>query len=191
MSTNPISHATPEEYLERERLSDERHEYLYGEIVAMARPWPAHGVIVNNVAFGLRARLESQGCRVFTESLRISVGWGKLISYPDVVLQCGEPAWVDDKRDTLTNPKFVVEVVSPSTADYDRGTKAYLYRMLSSMSEYLLIHPEPIEIHHWRRLPANTWEVVTITDIDAIIHFASLDCDMAVSEIYKDIDRYR
>jgi Uma2 family endonuclease len=190
MSSNPVSYVSPEEYLERERESDERHEYLYGEIIAVARPSPPHGVVVNNVAFALRIRLEAKGCQIFTESLRVSVQWGPLIAYPDVVLHCGEPEWVDDKHDTLTNPSFVVEVLSPSTMDYDRGTKSRLYRMLSSMSEYLFINPAPVDIEHWRRLPSGNWEVAIINDSSATLRLESLDCEIPVGEIYKNVERY-
>ena len=190
MPTNPVSYVSPEEYLEKERLSDERHEYIYGEIVAMARPTPAHGVIVRKAARGLERRLETKGCRTFTESLRVSVGWGELMTYPDVVLVCGEPQWTDDKRDTLRNPKFIVEVLSPSTMDYDRGTKARLYWMLSSMSEYLFIDPTPVNIEHWRRLPTGNWEVAIIRDREAILRLESIACEIPVTEIYEDIEQY-
>ena len=188
MSINPVSFVSPEEYLERERLSDERHEYVFGEMVAMARPSPAHGVVVNNVAFALRSRLESRGCRVFTESLRVSVKWGDLIAYPDVVLRCGKPEWADEKHDTLTNPSFIAEVLSPSTTEYDLALKARLYRMISSLSEYLFIDPKRVHIEYWRRLPSGNWEVADINDPDATVRLESVDFEMPVREIYKNVE---
>ena len=190
MSTSPVSYVSPEEYLERERDSEEKHEYVYGEIVAVARPSPPHGVIVYNVARGLGRRLETNGCRPFIDSMRVSVRWGELIAYPDVVLICGDPQWVDDKHDTLTNPSFIVEVLSPSTMDFDRGRKGRLYRMLSSMSEYLVIDPKPVEIDHWRRLPNGNWELATIRDREAILRLESLGCEIPVREIYQDVERF-
>jgi Uma2 family endonuclease len=190
MSTNPVTYVSPEEYLEIERLSDERHEYVHGAIVAVGRPAPRHGVIVYNMARGLGRRVETKGCRPFTESLRVSVRWGELIAYPDVVLICGDPQWLDEKHDTLTNPSFVVEVLSPSTRDYDRATKGGLYRMLPSISEYLMIDPKPVFIEHCRRLPNGNWEIATILDRDATLRLESLDCEIPVREIYDDVERY-
>jgi Uma2 family endonuclease len=190
MSTNPVSYVSLEEYLERERDSEEKHEYIHGEIVDMARPSLAHGVIVNNVAHELRVRMKSKGCRVFHDNARVSVRWGELMAYPDVVLLCGDPQCVDERRDTLTNPSFIVEVLSPSTMNYDLGIKGRLYRMLSSMSEYLIIDPKPVEIDHWRRLPNGNWELATIRDREATLRLESLDCEIPVREIYEDVERF-
>jgi Uma2 family endonuclease len=190
MSTNPVSHVSPEEYFELERLSEERHEYVYGEIVAVGRPLHAHGVIVNNVAYELRVRMKPKGCRVFHESLRVAVGWGDLIAYPDVVLVCGDPQWVSDKYDALTNPRFLVEVLSPSTRDYDRATKSGLYRTLSSISEYLFIDPNPVFIEHLRRHPNGNWEIATIRDREATLQLESLGREIPVADIYDDVERY-
>jgi len=190
MSTNAVSYVSPEEYLERERASDERHEYVHGQIIAMARPSLAHGVIVNNVAYALRVRMKPKGCRVFHENARISVRWGELMAYPAVLLLCGGAEYVDDKHDTLTNPSFIVEVLSPSTMDYDRGTKARLYWMLSSLSEFLFIHPTPVNIEHWRRLTTGNWEVAIIRDREGTLRLESLDCEIPVGEIYEDVEQY-
>jgi|SRR5579859_1015520 len=190
MSTNPVSYVSPEQYLELERNSEERHEYVYGEVVAMARPSLAHGVVASNVSYQLRVRMQPKGCRVFQENARVSVRWGELMAYPDVVLICGNVEYSDEKRDTITNPRFVVEVLSPSTKDYDRATKGALYRLMSSMSEYLMIDPKPVYIEHCRRLPNGNWEIATIREREAVLRLESLGCEVPVAEIYEDVEQF-
>jgi Uma2 family endonuclease len=111
------------------------------------------------------------------------------MTYPDVVLVDGDPHWLDDDRDTLTNPRFIVEVLSPPARDYDRATsRGRLYR--SSISEYLVIDSKPVFIEHWRRLPNGNWKLATIHDRKATLHLESLNCEVPVAEIYEDAERY-
>jgi len=188
MSSQPVTRVTPEEYLERERAAESKSEYIFGEIVAMARGMPRHSLIVNNIQFSLTGRLLPKGCLVFNADLRVSVRWGDLITYPDVTVLCGRPEYVDEKQDTLTNPALVVEVLSESTKTFDRGEKSRLYRMVPSLQEYLLIDQTPVDVEHWRRLPNGNWELATIREESAILHL-SIGCELPVAEVYRNIER--
>lgn len=188
MSTAPITHLTPEEYIELERASDEKHEYWYGEVYAMAGGMPPHSFVINNIQYALTAHVMGRGCHVFNADLRVSVRWDTLITYPDATVVCGPPKYVDERRDTVTNPTLVVEVLSPSTATKDRGAKTFLYRQVTSMREILLVEPTPVWIEHYWKLPNGHWELETVTDPAAILKLPSLDCELPVAEIYRDFE---
>src|SRR5262249_18007685 len=96
------------------------------------------------------------------------------------------PEYVDEKRDTLTNPALVVEVLSESTRRFDRGEKSRLYRMLPSLREYLLLDQTPVEIEHGRRLPNGNWELATIREDNAILQL-TVGCELPVAEVYRNI----
>jgi Uma2 family endonuclease len=184
-----VSYVSPEEYLEFERLAETKHEYLHGEIIAVAGGSPGHGLIGGNVFRALGNRLDGTKCIPFNSDVRVCVRWGSLIAYPDVSIVCGAIEYVDDKRDTIANPRIVVEVLSPSTRNYDRGEKSRLYRLMPSLTEYLLIEQTPVEIEHYRRLPNDHWDIETIRDANAIVRLESIGCAIPISEIYRDLDR--
>lgn len=188
MSTAPITYLTPEQYLEIERASDEKHEYWSGEMYAMAGGLPVHSFVINNIETALTQLLREKDCFVFNADLRVSVRWETLITYADVTVVCDAPKYVDERLDTVTNPTLVVEVLSPSTAAKDRGTKSFLYRQVPSMREILLVEPLPVQIEHYWKLPNGHWELETVTDRTAILKLPSLDCELPVTEIYRKVE---
>lgn len=189
MSSQPVSCVSPEEYLELERTSLTKNEFVYGQIIAMAGGTPRHSFVISNIHIALGIALRGKQCFIFNADLRVCVRWGDLITYPDVTAVCGALQYVDEKRDTLINPTFIVEVLSPSTKSFDRSEKARLYRMLPSLMEYLLVEPEPVEIEHYRRLPNGNWELATIRDREATLRLESLACEIPVTEIYRNVEQ--
>ena len=188
MSSQPVSYVTPEEYLEFERKADTKHEYVYGEVIAMAGGTPQHSLIAANILRALGNALDGRDCWVFNSDLRVSVQSGRLITYPDISVVCGQPQYTDERRDTLANPILIVEVLSPSTRNFDRGEKARLYRMLPSLSEFILVEQAPADIERWRRLPNGNWEVAAFRDRDAVVHLASLNCELSVEAVYRNVE---
>ena len=188
MSSQPVSYVSPEEYLEFERKAETKHEYVCGEILDMAGGTPQHGYIATNIATALVQLLNSRNCWVFNSDVRVSVRWGELITYPDVSVVCGQPKYTDERRDTLTNPILIAEVLSPSTRNFDRGDKSRLYRMLPSLSEFILVEQAPTEVEHWRRLSSGSWEVSAITDRHASLHLVSLSCDLSIEAVYRNVE---
>jgi Uma2 family endonuclease len=186
MSTAPISYLSPEEYLKLERASDQKHEYWYGEMYAMAGGLPAHSFVISNINIAMGKRIQGKGCRAFNADLRVAVRWETLITYPDITVICGLPKYVDDGLDTITNPTLVVEVLSPTTVAKDRGEKTFLYRQVPSMREIVLVEPTVALIEHYWKLPNGHWEIETITDPAAFLSLPSLDCEIPVAEIYLD-----
>ena len=132
---------TVEEYLELEEASPLRHEYHDGEIIAMSGGSLEHSVIITNVSAALHAALANKPCLVLDTNLKVGIGPSRQFVYPDVHVICGQPQFDprDPNRQTVTNPRMAVEVLSPSTEAYDRGGKFNLYRELESLEEYVLI----------------------------------------------------
>jgi Uma2 family endonuclease len=174
------------EYLALEAISPVRHEFYDGEVWAMAGGSPQHAAIAVNVASLLRAGLRGRPCGVFGSDLRIRVLDTGLGTYPDVSVVCGglevDP---DDKSGhTITNPAVVVEVLSPSTEDYDRGEKLAQYKRIPSLKEIVLVAYDERRLEIWtRQHDIWTLEVVRTTDTARL---RAVGCDLPLDEIYFD-----
>jgi Uma2 family endonuclease len=146
---------TPEEYLERERKAEFKSEYYRGEVFAMAGASPVHVQIVSNLYGALQLKLREQGCDVYSNDMRIAVKENSLYTYPDVVIVCGDLEIDPADDQTILNPMCIVEVLSPSTRDYDSNGKFDLYRDLESLVEYVTVDSERRKINRW--VKADTW----------------------------------
>jgi Uma2 family endonuclease len=174
--------------LELERAADFRSEYLDGEIFAMGGASPRHVLIVTNVAGELRSQLRDQPCTVYSTDLRVQVSRDGLYTYPDVVVICGRPTYSDDQRDMVTNPQVIVEVLSKSTKNYDRGEKFEQYRKMESFVEYLLIAQDRTHVEHYIRQADGTWLLSETDDPATTIELASVVCRLPLAEIYAKVD---
>jgi Uma2 family endonuclease len=181
-------HFSPEEYLAFERASHERHEYLNGEVLAMAGASAQHSLIVINLAREVSLQLKGRPCTAFANDLRVRVETGSLYAYPDLVAVCGEPRFADREHDTLLNPTLLIEVLSPSTEGYDRGTKAALYRRIDFLQEYLLIAQDRPHVEVFRRLPDDQWVLLEAKGLDATIELPSIGCSLALAEVYDKVE---
>jgi Uma2 family endonuclease len=140
MSSLPstLNHSvSPEEYLERERRAEYKSEYFAGEIVAMAGARRKHNLVSNNVSASLTAQLRGEPCEVYSNDMRVQADGKKQYSYPDVFVVRGEAQLRDRREDTLLNPTVVVEVLSPSTEETDRGEKFLRYRQIESLTDII------------------------------------------------------
>jgi Uma2 family endonuclease len=179
---------TPEEYLERERRAETKSEYRNGEIVAMAGAGLVHGRIVGNLAFQIRSALGDGRCEVFTTDLRLGVRAANLYTYPDVIVICGEPELADQHRDIVLNPIILIEVLSKSTQEYDRGEKFANYRPIPSLREYLTVAQDEIYIQHWTRQTDGQWSIKEFRDVNAVIRLESVATDLRVADIYRKVN---
>ncbi len=192
-----VSYFSEEEYLAMERASEVKHEYLDGQIYAMAGEMPAHGRISVNLVVEIGSQLKGTQCEVFTKDTKVRSGpdpkpvWPPkgLFSYPDVVILCGEAKYHDHYRDVLLNPKIIIEVLSEGTAEYDFSEKFRRYReWLPSLSEYILISSLEIMVEHYRRQPNNDWLLSTLTSLEAILTIESVGCTVKLSDVYARVD---
>jgi Uma2 family endonuclease len=152
---------SPAEYLELERKAERKSEYFQGEMFAMAPVNQRHGLIVTNLAGELSQQLKAKPCSVYSSNLRLRANG--LYTYPDVMVICSEVQCADDQEDTLLNPNLIVEVLSDSTRDYDRGRKFQHYRTLPSLREYLTIDQDAPHVERYTRQPEDRWLLTELT----------------------------
>lgn len=187
MATEPRPRFTPDEYLAFERQSESKNEYLNGEIFGMTGASRRHNLITGNILANLHAQLRRRGsCEVYSHDMRVRVPDADLYTYPDVVVACGEPRFEDDELDTLLNSVLIVEVLSKSTRDYDRGTKFAYYRTLPSFSEYLVISQDKVHVEHSVR-EADHWMLTETDDPAKTLDLPSIGCTLALNDVYDRV----
>lgn len=175
---------SPEAYLERERAADDKSEYLWGEMYAMAGSSPEHSIITVNLTGTMFALLKGRTCQAFSNDMKVRTDPRGLYAYPDLSVVCGEPRFHDEKRDVLTNPTVIIEVLSPSTEAFDRGRKFAQYQTIDSLSDYLLVAQDEPQVDHYARQPDNRWLLTPARGIEARVALVSIDCRLALAEIY-------
>ena len=188
MASNPTTFYTPEEYLALERSCETKHEYYNGEIFAMSGASKWHVLIVTNLIVALGSQLKESPCTVYSTDLRLQVAPTGLYTYPDVIVLCDEARFSDEQEDTLLNPALIVEVLSESTKDYDRGGKFEQYRAIDSFVEYLLIAQDRPHVEHHTRQPDGNWLLHETNNLDDTIHLKSVRCSLRLADIYLKID---
>jgi Uma2 family endonuclease len=179
---NPL--VTYAEYIARERTSAEKHEFLRGDVWAMAGGTPEHGRLALRMASALQAALGSRPCVVYSSDVRIRILSTDRSTYPDLSVVCGQDERASDDPDAITNPVVIVEVLSPTTERADRGDKFAHYQRLPSLQEYVLVSQDGPRIEVFRRQGAS-W-LLTIFEAGANVSLASIDATLSVDEIYAD-----
>jgi Uma2 family endonuclease len=187
MSTAPERHYTPAEYLAIERKSEERHELINGHIVRMQGGTERHAAICDNLLERTKARLRGSPCRPYSAALRIKIEATSNYTYPDLSIVCGERQFDDEQRDTLTNPRLIVEVLSPSTERHDRGWKFKNYQLITSFEEYVLISQDEPRIERFLRQGDVGWLMTAVAGLDKTVRFESVDCELPLAEIYEEV----
>lgn len=179
--------ATEEEYLRAERRSETKHEWRNGKIMAMAGGSPKHNVIAGNVLAALKAALRGRRCLVLPSDQRVHVVATGLYTYPDVTVTCDRPQFHTVDRDSLTNPRVIVEVLSKATEAYDRGRKFRHYQSIPSFVEYVLVSQTERRVEHFHRLETRQWLLTTVEG-DGVVALPALDCELRLADIYEDLD---
>jgi Uma2 family endonuclease len=177
---------TPEEYLAWERRQPDKHEFHGGDVFDVVGATFEHNQIVANILGELRAALRQKPRRVCASDLRVKVPATGLYTYPDASVVCGRPVFEDDKLDTLLNPLVLVEVLSESTEDHDRGTKFTNYRSIPSLRDYVLASTDQVLVEYHTRREDGAW---VLRELRAGERFTieSLGCELAVDELYLKV----
>jgi Uma2 family endonuclease len=179
---------TPEEYLDLERQSEIRHEFLDGTVYAMSGESPAHSTICFNLAGTLHSQLRGTSCRGFSPNMKVRAGEPGLYAYPDLAVVCGEPVFHDKHKDVLLNPTVIFEVLSRSTQAYDRGEKFERYKLIETLRDYVLVSQERPRLEHFSLQSDGMWAHAEIEGTDAALTLNSINCRVTLADIYDRID---
>jgi Uma2 family endonuclease len=184
MSSLPSYYISPEEYLVIERKAEYKSEYVDGVMYAMAGGSERHNLITANIIISIGAQLRNRPCRVYPSDLKVRVPNSKRFFYPDVSVVCGETRFADEERDIILNPVLIVEVLSESTAAYDRGKKFLSYQQIDSLQEYLLVSQDEVIVEHYVRQNNDTWIYTKAIGLEETIVLPSIECEGALRDIY-------
>lgn len=177
---------TVEEYLAIERGSEQKHEYISGQIVAMAGATRAHNLITGNIAQRLRNQLEAKPCETYSNDMRVKTTPVNY-TYPDVVVVCGWPQFEDDDLDTLVNPTVVIEVLSVTSEARDRGKKFFDYRTIESLRDIVFVSQHSPRVEHYQRQAGDEWILHDVSDPAEAVILASIECTLTLTEIYERV----
>ena len=176
-----------DDYLMRELRSPEKHEYYLGEIFAMAGALLPHNEVASNLNSIVGPSLRGSGCKFLGSDMRVLVESTKFFTYPDGSIVCGKPVIVKRLGDHLTNPKVIFEVLSPSTASYDRKEKFELYKCLSSFVEYVLVDPSQYHVEVYMKRKNGRWAKRFTTNLTETVKLESVGIELAMKDIYDGV----
>lgn len=187
ISAMPDKYWTVEEYLEFERTSDIKHEYLEGQFYAMAGAKQAHNLICAAANHYLFPPARKRGCRLYASDMRVRTPSG-LYAYPDLGVVCGLPQIVEERgQESLLNPTLIIEVLSASTEQFDRAKKFTHYKSLSSLQDYVLVAQYQPVVECFTRQDNGQWVHTLAVGLDGSIHIPSLDAALNLADIYEQV----
>ena len=187
MGLPEFKYITAEDYLAVERLALDKHEYFRGEIFAMSGASIPHNIVASNLLAELGTKLKGKKCRAFGSDLRIHIPKNTLYTYPDISIICGEIETIDDAFDTAKNPSVLIEILSKSTRDYDKGGKFTLYRDIDTLKEYILVDTEKVCIEKFTRNPDNSWLLTEYKSLEGSFTIAAVDVTLQLADVYEDV----
>jgi Uma2 family endonuclease len=188
MSTQANTYLTPEQYLAIERAAEIRHEFVDGGMFAMSGGTMNHALVVSNALFQLMSQLPGGKCRAVANDLRLFSQTHRVFTYPDIVVTCGPPVFLDPRRDTIVDATAIIEVLSPSTKSYDRGDKFAFYRSLPSFADYLLLGQDEVRAEHHARQADGSWLLREFTSRGDQIKLVSIGCSVNLGSVYENVE---
>lgn len=186
MVANPKYLISPEEYLELERKAEFKSEYYDSVIYAMAGGTEAHNLIMMNVGTELNIQLRNKPCKVYPSDMKVRSS-RKRFHYPDVSVVCGDVKFHDKRKDVYLNPTVIIEVLSDSTAAYDKGDKFLSYQLIESLQEYVLISQEKPLIEKYIRQPDGNWLYSKVEGLKGNIALVSIKCRLRLADVYAKV----
>jgi Uma2 family endonuclease len=189
MTAQPVPQLSFEDWLAAERAAtDQRSEFVAGEVFAMTGATEAHNLIVANVVRELGNALKGRPCRVYPSDLKVRIEAENIGTYPDAMVICGDRAFYDDRRDVVTNPTLIVEVLSESSEAHDRGNKFRHYRALPSLQAYLLLSQQRMQAELFVRQPDESWNLSAFADPTDRIPLAAIGAELVLGEAYDKVE---
>lgn len=178
---------TVQAYLEYERDADTRHEFMDGDVYAMAGASENHNYIASAVNFALFGQLLDRPCGISQNDMRVQAS-ASAFFYPDIVVVCDEPLYSDERPATLLNPTVIFEILSPTTEDYDRGRKFTHYQEIASLQDYVLVAQDRMRAEHYTRQAADRWLLTVYSQKDDRLVLPSIGCTLTVSDLYRKVN---
>ncbi|MEM1322251.1 MAG: Uma2 family endonuclease [Bacteroidota bacterium] len=190
MKAHQFIRLTVEEYIQQEIESGQKYEYHDGLLYALSGSTLEHALLVGNIYAELRNALKKKNwpCKPITSEAKLFIQAQNKYVYPDTMVICGEVERPEENKDAVSNPTLIVEVLSKSTTEYDRGDKFYFYRQIPSLSEYVLIEQSRYVVEvYFKKDKNNLWSISRYEGLDQIIKLQSIDVEISMSELYFDI----
>ena len=179
---------TIEQYFKLDTNSEERHEYINGEMIAMTGGTPNHNKIALNFASALNFGLKRQPLDIFVTDQRIWIPEKRNYTYPDVMVINQPIQYAENRKDTLINPLLIAEVLSKSTKNYDKDEKFAAYRTISSFQEYLLIDQYKTHLEHYIKTEPRHWLFIECDNPKDIISLSSINFEIELIDLYDKVD---
>jgi Uma2 family endonuclease len=188
MATNPVKRLwTVEEYLDYEIETHMRYEFIDGQIFAMAGGSDKHSIIILNIGAELRQQLrQAKTCQGYESNMKVKINDLRYV-YPDMTVVCGEAKFADTSHTMLSNPTLIVEVLSETTANYDKGQKYDFYRSLPSVQAYLMLDQDRAHAMLYTR-DKTGWHLEEYSGLDKTVPLEAIGCELALSEAYLNIE---
>ncbi|WP_295882695.1 Uma2 family endonuclease [uncultured Thiohalocapsa sp.] len=189
MSVQPIPSLTFDHWLAAEReATATRTEFVDGEVFAMTGGSEAHNTISVNISAELRAQFKRRPCYVYAGDMKVRADAANVGAYPDIVAVCGERTYHDQRRDIITNPTLIIEILSDSTEAYDRGDKFSHYRTLPSLQTYLLVSQHRVAAELYVRQADGRWLLSTYDHLADSVPLKSVEASLELAEVYDKVE---
>jgi Uma2 family endonuclease len=188
MSAVPKRKLSPAEYLAIEKKAEFKSEFFNGEMFAMAGASRPHNRVKDNLIGELFTRFKGGPCQTFSSDQRVLVDRTGLYTYPDLLIVCGEVESMEDDEDTITNPRVIVEVLSPSTERYDRGAKFRNYQQVPSLTEYVLVAQDEAVVERFVRQADGTWGYTSFVGLEAVLALSSVPVSVPLADVYAGVE---
>ena len=179
---------TPEEYLELEEKADYKNEYRDGEIISMTGGTTNHNKLAGNFYICLNLALNDLDYEIYIGDVKLWIPRYREFTYPDVMVIEGQPVYYSANTTIVTNPVLIVEVLSKSTKDYDRGDKFLYYRSIPEFKEYILIDQTKYYVMQYVKTSENQWILTEYETEDALINLSSINVELSLKQLYKKVN---
>jgi len=190
MQATKLNNISIEQYIAIERENDTRYEYHNGEIFVMAGGTVPHGFIGGNVFGRIQSKLldKNSPCFPINNDVKLGIDSERRFVYPDAMVVCGEPEYSEIYSEAIANPIVIIEVLSDSTAGYDRGGKFFLYRKIKTLQQYILIEQDAPEIDIYTRNEGDLWHIKRVSGLENSLLLQSLDIEIPLKDVYRNVD---
>jgi len=189
MEAEKLDHLTIQEYLSLEIANNTKYEYHNGTIYALAGGTFNHGAICGNIFGEIRAGLKAKGsdCNAYTSEIKVHIEKVNAYVYPDAMVICGPVEKSKEEINAVNNPRVIVEVLSKSSSNYDRGAKFHKYRQLKSLQEYVLIEQDEAAVELYQRIN-DLWQIERVEGLNSKITLNALGIEIELALIYEGLE---